>query len=87
MRCANAGKAYFFDYQYFYNFLENNYFETKLLLAKKEDVITAGAIFTIPNRVMQYYLAGTYQDYIKETPMKLILDKARLLGNELGLSF
>ncbi len=31
---------------------------------------------------MQYHLAGTSEEFIRETPMKLILDEARLIGNE-----
>jgi hypothetical protein len=87
MSRVDADEAYFFNHQYFYNFFKNNSFETKLLLAKKENEIAAGAIFTIANKLMQYHLAGTTQAFIKETPMKLILDEARLLGNELGLDF
>jgi hypothetical protein len=87
MSRVDADETYFFDKQYFYNFLENNCFVAKLLLAKKEDQIVAGAIFTITNKIMQYHLAGTSNNYIKETPMKLVLDEARLLGNELNLDF
>jgi hypothetical protein len=36
---------------------------------------------------MQYHLAGTTEKYIKETPMKLILDEARLLANQLNLDY
>lgn len=36
---------------------------------------------------MQYHLAGTTEGYIRQAPMKLILDEARLLGNELGLEY
>jgi hypothetical protein len=87
MSRVEADKTYFFNHQYFYDFLKNNCFETKLLLAKKENEIAAGAIFTITNKFMQYHLAGTTHAYIKETPMKLILDEARLLGKELGLYY
>ena len=87
MSRVDADETYFFDKQYFYNFLENNCFVVKILLAKKENQIVAGAIFTITNKIMQYHLAGTTKNYIKETPMKLILDEARLLGNELNLDF
>lgn len=87
MRRVEASNSYFFSQDYFYNFLKNKCFQNKLLLAKKDGVVTAGAIFTVTNTIMQYHLAGTTEAYIKETPMKLILDKARLMGNELGLEF
>lgn len=87
MKRVGASKKYFFSPNYFYNFLENKGFESRLLLAKKEGEIVAGAIFTIANNIMQYHLAGTAKTHLKERPMKLIIDEARLLGNELGLDF
>lgn len=86
MERVSATAAYFFDDSYFYNFLDNTSFETKLLLATYQDKIIAGAIFTITNKIMQYHLAGTTEEFIKVTPMKLILDEARLLGNEMKLA-
>jgi len=87
MTRVNASDSYFFSRQYFHEFLKNKCFQNKLLIAKKDNLIAAGAIFTITGKIMQYHLAGTTEMYIKETPMKLILDEARLLGNGLGLEF
>ena len=87
MERVEAKDDYFFDNDYFYSFLKNFSFDTKLLLATFEEKIIAGAIFTVTNKIMQYHLAGTTQEFIKVTPMKLILDEARLLGNELNLDF
>ncbi|KFF18030.1 hypothetical protein [Chryseobacterium sp. JM1] len=81
MERVNASKGYFFSKEYFNSFLNNNDFDSKLLLAKYDNKITAGAIFTMTEKIMQYHLAGTTEEYIRETPMKLILDEARLLGN------
>ena len=36
---------------------------------------------------MQYHLAGTSKEFLKDTPMKLLLDEARLIGNEIGLDY
>ncbi|HET8804713.1 MAG TPA: GNAT family N-acetyltransferase, partial [Aequorivita sp.] len=85
MERVDASENYFFDYQYFYDFINNACFTAKLLLAMKDDEIAAGAIFTATNTIMQYHLAGTKRDYIHDTPMKLVLDEARLLGSEIGL--
>lgn len=82
MRRVGATTNYYYAKEYFYNFLNNDDFEAKLLVAIKNDKIIAGAIFTITNKIMQYHLAGTTKEFIKETPMKLILDEARLLGNK-----
>ncbi len=87
MERVNAKENYFFDKDYFHIFLNNPCFASKLFLAKKEGEVIAGAIFTITNKIMQYHLAGTKLEYIRKTPMKLILDEARLLGNELNLDY
>lgn len=87
MRKVNADDYYFFSREYFYKFLKGQCFQAKLLLAKKNEIITSGAIFTITNKIMQYHLAGTRQEYSKNTPMKLILDEARLLGNKLEIEY
>lgn len=87
MKKVNAVDYYYFSKDYFYNFLNSKSFQNKLLLAKKEGEIVAGAIFTVANNIMQYHLAGTREAFMRETPMKLVLDEARLLGNSLGLDF
>lgn len=87
MERVDAKDDYFFDNDYFYNFINSSDFEAKLLVSTFENKIIAGAIFTITNKVMQYHLAGTTQEFIKVTPMKLIIDEARLLGNDLQLEY
>jgi len=84
---VEASSYYYFSKDYFYSFLNNPFFGNKLLLAKFEDKIIAGAIFTTTDKIMQYHLAGTTEEFIKLTPMKLILDEARLTGNDLSLEF
>jgi hypothetical protein len=87
MHRVSASKNYFFDEEYFYKFFQAKDFSPLLLLAYKEDEIAAGAIFTTAKNVMQYHLAGTKEYFMKQTPMKLILDEARLLGNQLGQKY
>lgn len=81
---VNATSNYYFSKEYFYEFLNNTDFESKLLLTVKKQKVTAGAIFTLTDKIMQYHLAGTSEESIKEAPMKLILDEARLIGNQTG---
>jgi hypothetical protein len=87
MKRVKASEKYFFDHNYFYAFIGAKCFESILLVAKKEGKIVAGAIFTVTKNIMQYHLAGTAEVHLKERPMKLIVDEARLLGNKLGLDF
>ncbi|HMR18258.1 MAG TPA: GNAT family N-acetyltransferase [Sphingobacterium sp.] len=79
---VNATPNYYFSKEYFYEFLDNTDFKSKLLVAVKDGKVIAGAIFTLTDKIMQYHLAGTAGEFIGETPMKLILDEARLLGNQ-----
>lgn len=79
---VNATSNYYFSKEYFYDFLDNADFKSKLLIAVKDEKVIAGAIFTLTDKIMQYHLAGTTEEFIRETPMKLILDEARLLGNQ-----
>lgn len=79
---VNASENYYFSKDYFYEFLNNDDFEAELLVAKKDQKVIAGAIFTFTDKIMQYHLAGTTEDYIKDTPMKLLLDHARIMGND-----
>lgn len=81
MNRVGAASNYYFPKEYFHNFLNNQAFDSILIMAKFNDVSIAGAIFTITGKIMQYHLAGTKEEFIKETPMKLILDEARLYGN------
>ncbi len=82
-----ASERYYFSREYFHSFIKNKEFEAKLLLAKFQGKIVAGAIFTIVSQIMQYHLAGTKEDFVRQAPMKLILDEARLLANDLNLQY
>lgn len=79
---VQASSHYYFTREYFYDFLDNNSFDSTLLVAKDGPKVIAGAIFTHTKSIMQYHLAGTADNYVKEAPMKLILDEARLLADE-----
>ena len=85
MKRVSAKEYYYFPKEYFHEFLQSDEFESFVLLAYYENKIIAGAIFTISGNIMQYHLAGTDEHHLKFTPMKLILDKARLIANEKGL--
>lgn len=82
MQKVTAAEYYFFDETYFKQFLQNGNFESFVLLAKVGNTIAAGALFTISGNIMQYHLAGTDEAYAKDTPMKLIIDTARLIANK-----
>jgi hypothetical protein len=87
MQRVNAPAHYFFNLDYFNNFLSATDFSSVLLLAYYNNEIAAGAIFTMINNIMQYHLAGTAEVFLKKAPMKLIIDEARLLANSRKLTY
>jgi hypothetical protein len=87
MKSKGADPSLIFDKAFFHRFLNNISFETKLLLALKEDQITSAAIFTFTNKIIQYHLACSKEEYKTDAPMKLILDHARNIGNRENMDF
>lgn len=87
MRRVKAATQYFFDAAYFKTFLNNECFDARLMFALKNGAPAAGAIFTITSRYMQYHLAATKSEYIQESPMKVLVDEARTVANQLGLEY
>jgi sugar O-acyltransferase (sialic acid O-acetyltransferase NeuD family) len=84
---VNANEEYFFSKDYFYQFIDSVCFDKKLLLVKKDGEVCAGALFTIINGIIQYHLAGTSQKYINFSPMKLLIDEIRSIGNSLNAKY
>lgn len=84
---VKAKEYYFFDETYFNKLLNNEDFNSKLLIAKSGDIICAGALFIITSKIIQYHLAGTSGDYVKASPMKLIIEEARKIGFSLQLDY
>lgn len=87
MQRVNAGEYYYFQLDYFKQLLNSPDYNATILIAIKEGEIAAGAVFTVTHTFMQYHLAGTAAPYIYDTPMKLILDEARLKAKGLALEY
>lgn len=87
MKKVAATSEYYFDEEYFTNFLNCKDFEKIILLSKQNGNITAGAIFTITNGVMQYHLSGSKEYSGKHSPMKLIIDEARSIATNRKCKF
>lgn len=85
---VEAKEYYYFKKNYFLKFLQNDDFDSKILIAENElGEITSGAIFTITNKIMQYHLGGTKNKFLADTPIKIVMDHARLYGSELQLDY
>jgi lipid II:glycine glycyltransferase (peptidoglycan interpeptide bridge formation enzyme) len=84
---VDADKKYYFSDSYFDYFLNSQDFESFILLAEYKNAITAGSLFTVCSKIMQYHLSGTYNEYLKYAPMKLILDEARIIAKQRELKY
>jgi hypothetical protein len=89
MERVNADAFYFdcFDLDYFNKLLSLDDARANLLLACKDGEIIAGGVFIATKKLMQYHVAGTKAEHMKDTPMKLIVDEARLLANQMNLKY
>lgn len=89
MQRVNADAFYFdcFDLDYFHKLLRLEDARPNLLLACKDGEIIAGGVFIATKKFMQYHVAGTKAQHMKDTPMKLIVDEARLLANQMQLHY
>jgi len=89
MKKLNANESYFFDKEYFFNFLECDGFETEILLAidNESNEIAAGSMFVKTNDIIQYHLSGTNSDFMKIAPSRLLLDEMRVQGTNEGYTY
>ncbi|MDC6352765.1 GNAT family N-acetyltransferase [Zeaxanthinibacter sp. PT1] len=89
MKRVNAKEKYFFDKEYFFNFMKSDFFDKKLLLAfdKESNEIAAGALFIMKNQMVNYHLSGLKEDYLKLNPIKLLLEVVREESTRDGYSF
>ena len=84
MKRVNAHERYFFDKVYYNNLFNSTDYKTQLVFVEMDGIRIAGALFVFCKNIIQYHLAGTRTDYMRITPMKLLLDELRLFGDEKG---
>lgn len=79
-----AKRYYYFDRAYFSSLLRMSGVEVWIFAARLNNEIGAAGIFTLCNGVVQYHLSGTKTRFLKDAPMKLVLDEVRLWANDRG---
>ncbi len=89
MRRLNAEDHYFFDEDYFLNFLDVDDFKTDILLVKDNETnkFIAGSMFVKTRSIVQFHLSGTRTAYLRMHPSKLFLDEMRIRATEEGYKF
>jgi hypothetical protein len=84
MRRAEAAERYFFSSAYFRSAL--SFGDSWLLLAHSDQgEIGAGAIAGRSDGMLHYFLGGTAEDHLAESPFKNVVEAMMTLADELGL--
>lgn len=78
MERVSAPKMYFFSKEYFYQFLET--INSFILLAIFDGQTISGTLCTICNGIMQAHLNATKDEFLDLSPLKLVLEQARIEG-------
>jgi len=89
MNRLNAEDQYYFEKDYFLNFMDSSDFKTDILLVKdiKSNSYIAGSMFVKTKNIVQFHLSGTRTEFLKLNPSKLFIDEMRLLATEQGYRF
>jgi hypothetical protein len=84
MRRAEAAERYLFDPDYFATIL--SYGRSWLVLAHgPEGTVAAGGIAALSDGVLHYYLGGTADGHLDESPFKNVVESMIELAGELGV--
>ncbi|MBC7915778.1 MAG: GNAT family N-acetyltransferase [Pyrinomonadaceae bacterium] len=87
MARVKAETYYHFDESYFFTMLNSADFGSSVLLLYFGNEIASGAFVTFSNDIMQFHLAATNNKYLKEGPMKLLIDEASKVGRKNNMKF
>lgn len=82
MRRVNAKQNYFFDRAYYDMIFNSRDINSKLFFVTKNKLKIAAGIFVFTNNIIQYHLSATRVDYLKNSPISLLIDYIRVYGSE-----
>ncbi len=78
MKRVNAAPMYFFPDDYYDKFFKSPEIGARLYFVMKDNEIAAGSIIVFSKTVIQYHLSATAENYLKNSPVRLLLDYVRL---------
>lgn len=81
---VNAKKDYFFNKEYYELFTNNDEIKSKLYFVIKDNIKIAASIFVFTNDIIQYHLSATKTDFLKNSPVRLLIDYVREVGTSQG---
>jgi len=85
---VDASTTYYFDENYFKCLLDSDEYDARLIFVyDQNDYPICGAIIVITNGIMQAHLLGTRQEYLADSPAKLLTEEITILGRRLGVRY
>ncbi len=87
MKRIGAKDYYLFNETYMRNLLSSDEFEGKLFLVYKDGKAVSGALVICTCKIMQVHLLATLNNYLFDSPAKLLTDEITLAGREMGCKY
>jgi hypothetical protein len=87
MERLSAAERYFYDEAYFTEILKNKALNGKLILVYDGEIMISGAIIICSKNIIRNHLSATNENYLKESPSKLLVDEISLIGREMGAKY
>ncbi|MBE9601667.1 GNAT family N-acetyltransferase [Pedobacter sp. MC2016-24] len=84
MERLSAAPNYYFDYNYFVGLLNSKELDNKLILIYDGQKLICGALLLVSSYLIRNHLSATAQEYINESPSKLLTDEISLIGRKVG---
>jgi len=86
MHRLKAPEHLFFTSEYFESLIQSTDFDAFILFSELLGITIGGAIFVSCNEWMEYHLGAMVDPHRQYSPLKLLIDEARLIGNEKKMS-
>lgn len=90
MMRVKATKKYFFDVNYFFTLINSEGFETDVIhavLNETGEIVSSAIMVRTNNKIVQYHVSGTIEDYLELSPMRFLIDKMRLMAAKQGYEY
>ena len=90
MMRVNATKKYFFDVNYFFTLINSEGFETDVIhavLNETGEIVSSAIMVRTNNKIVQYHVSGTIEDYLELSPMRFLIDKMRIMAAKQGYEY
>ena len=86
---VNAHECYYFSEEYFSKFIKCSGFEVDVLHAVLNETgeVISSAMIVKTNKFVQYHISGTLNEYLHLTPIRILINEARILATEQGYKF